>query len=85
MWICPAVTLAFSLKVSLMSLAFKSAVAAVLLFSIECSVATTLAASATYFSNKALESAGVHDSAILIADALLTKANTAIESDFIFL
>jgi len=51
----PAVTLAFSLNVSLISLLSKSLLAATLLFSLECSSATIWAASATYFSKSALD------------------------------
>ena len=44
MAICPALTLAFSLNVSLMSLSSKSLLAATLLFSIDTSLATVEAA-----------------------------------------
>ena len=60
MAICPALTLAFSLKVSLMSLAFKRAVAAVLSASILFSWATTAAAVLTCSSKTLLDSAGFH-------------------------
>jgi uncharacterized membrane protein YfhO len=60
MAICPALTLAFSLNVSLISFSFKSAVAAVLAFSILCSSATTAAAVATCLSKTFLDSAGFH-------------------------
>ena len=54
----PALTLAFSLNVYLMSFLLRSAVAVVLLFSSETSLATVAEAAATDFSKTSLDIAG---------------------------